>query len=65
MLELEPMSGNKKSTDKVLDDVGSYDSTTSIVDFGVEDVPPLPTAILLGLQVPMLRRMQGSVIAIF
>ena len=54
MLEMEPMSGNKKSTDKVLDDVGSFDSTTSLVDFGVEDVPPLPTAILLGLQVPML-----------
>lgn len=65
MLELEPMNSNKKSTDKVLDDAGSFDSSTSIVDFGVEDVPPLPTAILLGLQVPMLRRMQGSVIAIF
>ena len=54
MLEMEPMSGNKKSTDKVLDDAGSFDSMTSLVDFGVEDVPPLPTAILLGLQVPML-----------
>jgi hypothetical protein len=53
---------SKPSKAQILDDVDgdSVDSSskTSVVDYGVEDVPPLATALFLGLQVHFQQQQQ-------